>query len=228
MTVPVYTVTRELTGWRKTHDVARFYWWWYVNRLYLRLWRRISIEGEENVPREGAAILASNHVSFLDGNVLSAVSPRKVSFMIAREYYEQREFGWMCRFLGCIPVNRTGQDLAAVKGALKQLAQGRLLGCFPEGGISKSGELREARLGLALLALRAAVPVIPVRISGCKFCDSMWQTFLKPRKVSVRIGEPLRFPDLDPKDREALATVTERISRAIHDLGESPSNGTTA
>lgn len=216
-----YTETRSLTGWRKTHDVVRFYWWWWVNRIYMRVWFRLSIEGAENIPTSGAAILASNHLSFLDANLISAASPRKISFMIAREWYEHWSIRWMAEFLGCIPVNRSGQDLGAVKTALKDLSQGYLLGCFPEGGISQSGEVQDGKQGVALLAIRSGCPVIPIRLSGYGY-QSLPMTFLAPKKIHLTIGKPLAFEGVDPKNREHLARVTEELTEAIRALG----NGT--
>lgn len=214
-----YTETRPLTGWRKVHDKARFYWWWWVNRIYMRLLFRLDISGEENILPTGAAILVSNHISYLDANIISAASPRKVSFMIAREWYEAKAISWMCRFLGCIPVNRSGQDLAAVKSALKGLSQGFLLGCFPEGGISVDGNLQEGKLGVALIALRSGCPIIPVLLSGHRF-QSLLATFFKPKKIRIRIGKSISLEGEDPKDRESLVRVTRKITDAIQNLAD--------
>ncbi len=214
-----YTETRPLTGWRKLHDMARFYWWWWVNRFYMRLFFRLEISGEEWIPSSGSAILVSNHISYLDANIISAASPRKVSFMIAREWYEARLINWMCRFLGCIPVNRSGQDLGAVKSALKGLSQGFLLGCFPEGGISVDGNLQEGKQGVALIALRSGCPMIPVHLSGHCF-QSLPATFFLPKKIHIRIGKPILLDGEDPKDRESLARVTRRITDAIQSLAD--------
>jgi 1-acyl-sn-glycerol-3-phosphate acyltransferase len=216
---PVYTELRPLAGWRRWRDIGRFYWWWYFNRIYTRILFRIRVEGYENIPISGAAVLASNHLSFLDGNILSAASPRRISFMIAKEWYEAFGVNWMCRLLGCIPVNRSGQDLAAVKGALKALSQGALLGCFPEGGISTSGEMRESKLGVALLVLKSGCPVIPVRLAGYRFQSSLLAALFLPKRVSAKIGRPLVFEGEDAKNRESLERVAQAISDAIRDLG---------
>ncbi len=215
----IYTETRSLTGWWKTHDIVRFYWWWWINRIYMRVWFRLSIQGEENIPPSGAAILASNHLSFLDANIISAASPRKISFMIAREWYEHWTIRWMAEFLGCIPVNRSGQDLAAVKTALKHLSRGYLLGCFPEGGISQNGEIQEGKLGVALLAIKSGCPLVPVRLSGYGF-QSLSRTFLIPKRIRITIGKPLVFEGVDSKDRDNLERVTVELTEAIRALGD--------
>ncbi len=216
-----YTETRPLVGWRKKRDVLRFHWWWWVNRFYMRFWFRLSLTGEENIPTSGPAILTSNHIGFLDAHIISAASPRKVSFMIAREWHDQTGVNWICRFLGCIPVNRSGQDVAAIKGALKALSQGFLLGAFPEGGISESGEMRDSKLGIALLAARSGVPVIPVHLSGYRL-QSLPATFLLPKKLGIRIGKPLVFTGEDYKNRESLTRITEEVTEAIRGLGDDP------
>lgn len=219
MTQLVYTETRELTGWRKAYDVFRFYFWWWFNHLYARIWFGLDIEGAEHIPSQGRAILVSNHLSFLDANIISAASPRKVSFMIAKEYYEMTAIKWMCEFLGCIPVNRSGEDIAAVKDAIRKLNKDFLIGAFPEGGISRSGKLEEPKQGIALIALRTGSPVIPVLLSGYRY-QSMWPTFLLPKKVRITVGAPLEFPDEDAKNRESVARVTERIAQSIQELRE--------
>jgi len=215
----IYTETRPLTGWRRTYDVFRFYWWWWVNWIYMRVWFRLSIEGGEYIPISGAAILASNHLSYLDANIISAASPRKVSFMIAREWYEHWTIRWMAEFLGCIPVNRSGQDLGAVKTALKYLSHGYLLGCFPEGGISQDGEMQDGKLGVALLAVKSRCPVIPVRLSGYGY-QSLAGTFLIPKRIRITIGKPLVFEGIESKNRENLERVTRELTQAIRVLEE--------
>jgi 1-acyl-sn-glycerol-3-phosphate acyltransferase len=217
MTKLIYTETRSLTGWRKTHDVFRFYWWWWINRIYMRVWFRLSVKGEENIPTSGPAILASNHLSFLDANIISAASPRKVSFMIAREWYEHWMIRWMAEFLGCIPVNRSGQDLGAIKTALKHLSKEYLLGCFPEGGISQTGEMQDGKLGVALLAVKSGCPVVPVCLSGYGF-QSLKGTFLIPKRIRITIGKPLVFEGVDSKNRENLERVTSELTQAIREL----------
>jgi len=213
----VYTEIRNLSGWRRTLDFLWFHLSWRIIRTYLRLWCRLKVEGEENIPTRGGAILASNHLNFIDGLVILAVSPRKVSFMIAREYYESLWFGWYCRFLGCIPVNRNGRELNAVKKALRGLSDGLLLGVFPEGGITQAEVMADAKIGTALLAIRSGCPVVPIRLSGYGY-QSMLRSVFTPKKVSVRIGTPLRFGGENHKDRETLERVTEEIARAIRNL----------
>ena len=216
----VYTETRELTGFRKTYDVFRFYFWWYVNYWICRIWFGLDIEGAEHIPTDGRGILVSNHLSFLDANIISAASPRKVSFMIAKEYYEMTAIRWMCEFLGCIPVNRSGEDIAAVKGAIKKLNKDFLLGAFPEGGISRTGEMEDPKQGIAMIALRTESPVVPVLLSGYRY-QTMLATFLLPKKIRIKIGPPLDFSGENSKDRESLERVTNRIAQSIQELRES-------
>ncbi|MCA9439852.1 MAG: 1-acyl-sn-glycerol-3-phosphate acyltransferase [Candidatus Omnitrophica bacterium] len=215
----VYTETRELTGFRKTYDVFRFYFWWYVNYWICRIWFGLDIEGAEHIPTDGRGVLVSNHLSFLDANIISAASPRKVSFMIAKEYYEMTAIRWMCEFLGCIPVNRSGEDIAAVKGAIKKLNKDFLLGAFPEGGISRTGEMEDPKQGIAMIALRTESPVVPVLLSGYRY-QTMLATFLLPKKIRIKIGPPLDFSGENSKDRESLERVTNRIAQSIQELRE--------
>jgi 1-acyl-sn-glycerol-3-phosphate acyltransferase len=94
-----------------------------------------------------------------------------------------------------------------------------LLGCFPEGGISTSGEMRDAKAGIGLLAVRTGCPVVPIRLSGYRF-QSMPKAFFLPKRISIRIGKPLRFEGEDHRDRETLVQVTNRIVEVIEELGK--------
>ena len=126
---------------------------------------------------------------------------------------------WMCEFLGCIPVNRSGEDIAAVKGAIKKLNKDFLLGAFPEGGISRTGEMEDPKQGIAMIALRTESPVVPVLLSGYRY-QTMLATFLLPKKIRIKIGAPLDFSGENSKDRESLERVTNRIAQSIQELRE--------
>jgi len=216
----VYTETRKLTGIRKTYDVFRFYFWWWFNQILCRVWYGLDIDGGEHIPSHGRGILVSNHLGFIDAHMISAASPRKVSFMIAKEYYHLKSLKWMCEFLGCIPVNRSGEDISAVKETIRKLNKDYLIGAFPEGVISRTGKMESPKQGIAMIALRTGSPVIPVHLSGYRYQD-MAATLLLPKKLRIKIGPPLDFSGETTKDRESLERVTQRIARSIEDLRES-------
>jgi 1-acyl-sn-glycerol-3-phosphate acyltransferase len=216
----IYTEIHPYTGLRKALDICQFYGYWWFNYLYCRLWFGLRIEGNENIPQRGPALLVCNHLSFIDANLIQAASPRKVSFMIAREYHDALWLHWICHYLGCIPVNRNGQDLGAIKKALKGLTDNMLLGMFPEGGISETGEMQAAKEGIALLAIRSKCPVVPIHLSGYRY-QNMVGAVLYPKRTRIRVGKPLFFDHMDTRDRGDLLEVTRQISASIGRLGGS-------
>jgi 1-acyl-sn-glycerol-3-phosphate acyltransferase len=152
--------------------------------------------------------------------LLQAASDRLLGFMIAREYYEGRWIHWICKAIGCIPVNRDGRDFTAMRTAFRALNDGRVLPIFPEGHIvPESGRrLDEMKLGTAYLAIRAQVPVIPAYISGTPRTDEIIDSLLTPSQARVIFGPPIDLSDIDAGragDKEAQAEVSERFKKAL-------------
>src|SRR6478672_7978952 len=142
--------------------------WESVSRMAFRvifhtLWP-IKIEGAEYVPRHGAAVIVSNHLSLIDPFVIGYGAHRLVNFMGKQELFGIPFVGLWVRKLGGFPVDRSRRDPAALRTALTVLKSGELLGMFPEGTRGTSGEMLELRAGAARLAARTQSPVIPVAV----------------------------------------------------------------
>lgn len=188
-----------------------------VLRLIFRPWA----EGTENVPRDGAAILASNHLSFSDHFFAPLPLPRKVVFLAKSEYFTGRGVkGLLSRAffsgLGQIPIDRSGGEASerALQTGLRVLQSGELLGIYPEGTRTPDGRLYRGKTGVARLALEARVPVIPTAmIGGFEFQPP---GKLAPRlaiRPGVRFGKPLdfsRYYGLE-QDRIVLRAMTDEI-----------------
>src|SRR5580698_4712286 len=186
-------------------------------RLIFRPWA----EGADNVPREGPAILASNHLSFSDHFFAPLPLPRKVVFLAKSEYFTGRGLkGLVSKAffsgLGQIPVDRTGGAASerALRTGLRVLAAGELLGIYPEGTRTPDGRLFRGKTGVARLALEARAPVVPTAmIGGFEFQPP---GKLAPRltiRPGVRFGKPLdfsRYYGLE-RDRIVLRAVTDEI-----------------
>jgi 1-acyl-sn-glycerol-3-phosphate acyltransferase len=131
------------------------------------LWR-ISVKGGENVPRRGGAIIAANHISFLDSVLLMTVLHRRITFVGKAEYLDDWKTKYLFPNVGMIPIDRSGGDAsrAALDAAAEVLARRELFGIFPEGTRSRSGLLYRGRTGVARLALDSGVPIIPAGIVG--------------------------------------------------------------
>ena len=180
---------------------------------------------DDPLPPEGPAILISNHTCCIDHMLLQAATHRLLGFVIAKELYEYWLFRPFCRIGGCIPVRRDGNDVAAMRAALRALKEGRVVPIFPEGRIRPTSgrELGEAKPGVAFIALRAGVPVIPAFIWGTPETNQVVASYLTPSHARVIFGPPIDLSDLAMSgkvDREQFEEVTRRLMDAIRTLHE--------
>ena len=192
--------------------------WRFVNAWYCRIFHCLRRKGSCQIPDAGPAIVVANHTSPIDPLLLQSTCPRLISFMMAREYYEVRAFSWLFIMIRAIPVNRSGMDTAAAKAALRALREGRVVGIFPEGRIAR-GENVKIRPGVAMMAARYKVPIVPAHISGTRKTNSLKAAFFIPSAAIVRYGEPMVLDELgeDPS-REQLQESAERIMESIKAL----------
>lgn len=183
---------------------------------------RTRLSGAENIPASGA-IIAGNHVSYLDPILMWCASPRPVHFMAKRELWDSPVIAWMLPRLWGFPVTRGEPDRTAITTATELLKAGELVGVFPEGGRAEEGsdELRAAQGGAAFIALRAGVPIVPVAFVGT---EKAWPKGAKrPRLVRtyISVGAPIDpgsiLPEGGRKERVAAITgvVMERITAEL-------------
>jgi len=187
------------------------------------------IIGRRNVPSEGAAILASNHLSFVDSIFLPLMIDRPVAFLAKSDYFTGRGIkGWATRMFfkatGQLPIDRSGGQAseASLNTGLQVLGRGDLLGIYPEGTRSPDGKLYRGRTGIARMALEAHVPVIPVVMVDTDTMMPIGTRIPRVVRVGVVIGEPLdfsRFAGMEG-DRYILRSVTDEIMVALQRLGE--------
>jgi 1-acyl-sn-glycerol-3-phosphate acyltransferase len=195
------------------------FWWLMRNVLlgpFLRLLFSPTVEGLENVPEKGGAILAGNHQSFLDNVILPLMIPgRKVVFLGKAEYFEKWYMRWFFKGAAMIPIRRGGGSAseAALDTAVTALREGKLIGIFPEGTRSPDGRLYRGKSGVARMALEAGVPVIPVGITGTFEAMPYNRKVPRPHPVVVRFGAPLSFDRYRemPGDRFLYRAVTDEI-----------------
>jgi 1-acyl-sn-glycerol-3-phosphate acyltransferase len=185
---------------------------------------RVRVEGAiDDIPREGAVIIASNHASNLDVPVLgSSLMPRigrRFQWLGKREVFDWPVVGWIADAGGVHPVDRSTADVEAYRLAKRILDEGHALFVFPEGTRSRDGRLHKARDGVAALALRTGAPIVPVGIAGSYERWPRGQRLPHPGgRVTVRVGPPFRLADVLPPGldrRAATPMATELIMRRI-------------
>lgn len=193
-----------------------------VKPIMLGLYR-IKVEGLENIPKKGSAIIAANHLSFLDSFFIPLViKRRKMTYLAKADYFRSWKTSWFFNSVGQISCERAGgsRSQQSLEIALDVLKDGHLLGIYPEGTRSPDGYLYRGRTGVARLALASGAPVIPVGLVGTE--DVMPKDKKIPRltgrvKVTVKIGKPLDFSRFagQEQDRFALRSVTDEI---VHEI----------
>ncbi|MFI6763243.1 lysophospholipid acyltransferase family protein [Micromonospora sp. NPDC050417] len=189
------------------------------------VWRP-TVEGLENVPAAGGAIIAGNHLSVADELFLGSVVPRHIAFWAKAEYFTGTGFrGWLSRSviggLGAIRVERGGgrAALSAFDGAIPVLRGGDLVAIYPEGTRSPDGRLYRGRTGTARLAMAAGVPIIPVGMIGTDRVQPIGVRVPRPyvRGVTVRFGKPIDVTGRGD-DRTSLRAVTDELMAEIQRL----------
>jgi 1-acyl-sn-glycerol-3-phosphate acyltransferase len=161
---------------------------------------RPKVEGLENIPRSGPAILASNHLAVMDSFYLPLVVRRRITFLAKAEYFTGTGLkGWLSRWfftsVGQVPIDRNDSDAAqaALRTAERLLGEGKLLGMYPEGTRSPDGRLYKGKTGMGRLALQTGVPVIPVAMIGTNVVNPPGTSMLRFGRVTVRFGKPMDF-----------------------------------
>ncbi len=188
-----------------------------TGNLY-RLMFGVSVKGRENIPETGGAILCSNHTSYYDPIALAILTcRRKVNFMAKKELFENPKFSRLISSLGAFPVDREGNDLKAIKTALKILKDGGVLGIFPEGTRTPEMDLSKAKSGVVMFAIKAKVPIIPVYI------ESDYK-LLKPLRITIR--EPIYYDEYYGKkvSAEEYSELAKDVLRKIYGAEKSDSD----
>jgi 1-acyl-sn-glycerol-3-phosphate acyltransferase len=156
-------------------------------RIMFRLFYRCHIEGIENIPKSGGAVIAPNHISFFDPPLTGSAMKRPLYFMAKKELFDIPVFGWIIKRTNAFPVKRGAHDMTAMRNAFSLLEEGNLLLMFPEGTRSKNAKIGKARAGAGMVACNAQVPLIPVKIDNTN-------AMLKFKKIRIKYGKPIYPP----------------------------------
>jgi 1-acyl-sn-glycerol-3-phosphate acyltransferase len=200
--------------------------YWVVKAILtplLRFFFRVEVVGVENIPADGAAILASNHLSFSDSIFLPLVLRRRLTFVAKAEYFDDPKTAWFFRAVGQIPIKREGGSASqgALDAASEVLRDGGLFGIYPEGTRSPDGRLYKGHTGVARLALRNQCPVLAVAMVGTREAQPIGQ--VKPRffmPITVRISAPMTFERYHDRadDPRVLREITDQIMFELREL----------
>ncbi len=184
-------------------------------RLFILLWAILPVEGQDRLPARGPYILVANHINWKDPPVISLALKVSIRWMAKVEVFDWFVVGFLLRGIGCFPVRRGESDRRAIVTALRVLESGQPLGFFPEGHRSETAELLRAKTGIALLASRSGVPLVPCGISGTPTARLRVR---RRREVTIRIGEPFYVKDLPEargRDDQAIADAIMRRIAAL-------------
>ncbi|MFN8104331.1 MAG: lysophospholipid acyltransferase family protein [Acidimicrobiia bacterium] len=204
--------------WPKRPGFGVAYWVLrYGLEVLMRLLYRVKVEGSANVPRKGSVILAANHLSAFDSPFFAIGFRRRITALANARYFESKN-GWFFRGMAQIPLipgDDASKDLAFAS-ARELLGHGKILGIFPEGNRSLDGKLHRGRLGVAVLAREAGVPVVPAGMVGT--FDVFPKGAKKPkffRRITIRVGEPLTHPSGNAVDDRAF---TDAVMASLAEL----------
>jgi len=193
----------------------------------LRLAYQPWVVGARNVPRSGAAIVASNHLAVIDSFILPLLIKRRVTFLGKSDYFTGKGLkgkivAWFMTGIGVIPVDRSGgaASEAALRTGLRVLREGSLFGIYPEGTRSPDGRLYKAKTGVARMALESGAPVIPVAMVDTDVAQPVGRTVPAFMPLGAVIGEPLDFSRYKgmETDKFVLRAVADEIEYAILSL----------
>lgn len=177
---------------------------------------RLHVEGQEFIPRMGPAILAANHVSYIDPIIIGIATPRPVCFMAKKELFRSPLFGWLLRQFGTIPINRYRTDVQAFKRSASALKAGEIVAIFPEGTRGDGVNLRPAKPGIGLIAAQTGAPVIPTFHQGTGKVLPRGAWLPRPYRITVTFGAPCRFPENQAEtEQDQVVTFSQTIMEEI-------------
>lgn len=195
--------------WRLATAMFRLLAWLLTHTLF-----DITIRGAENIPHHGPAILAANHTSFFDMCLVGGCMQRVIRFLMLQEYFESRWARPVCRLMRAIPF-KPGNGVEALEEAAEELKAGKVICIFPEGQISRNGQLLPFRKGIEILAQKTGAPIVPVHIDGMRggpFTeDTAGKMTILPRcfpwRVTISFGEALRSESTVDEVRTAVVRL---------------------
>lgn len=170
------------------------------------------VKGKENIPRKGGFIIASNHLSYLDSIVIGVASPRKLHYLAKSSLFKIPVLNFLIKIYGAIPIEREKKYSISIRKGLEILKRGGGVVIFPEGTRNPKGEVKIPKKGVAFLAYKTGVPVIPAKIKGTEKALFIGGKLIKPAKIKVIFGPPIKV------ESNNYFNQTNKIMRLIKEL----------
>jgi len=188
--------------------------------LVFKLFFHLKVTGRSHIPRRGGAILASNHASYADILLIGCGIFRRLRYVAKAELFKGFIWRTVWRYLGGIPINRRGVSSESFKKIFDLINEGHLVVIFPEGTRSTTGELREGKLGIGMIAAMSGAKVIPTYISGSSQVLRAHSRKIRRHPVSVTYGKPVEFSDLirTKEGKELYQAISQRIMERSQEL----------
>lgn len=193
--------------------------------LFCRSWIRLRASGQENIDNTRGGLFLVNHQSFLDPLLVAVLLSRPVSFLARDSLFRVPVLGWILRSTYVIPISREAARGGSIRVAMERLESGFLVGIFPEGTRSTTGEVKSFRPGFLSLARRSQQPIYPVGIAGANRAMPKGALWIRPVRIEVVYGKPLTAEELDrlqnEKDDSALAEMArQRVAECASQAAE--------
>lgn len=190
-----------------------------VARVTARPYFRLSCENAERMPA-GPCVVAPNHSSFMDPFALQCALPRRVVFLMTSDWYNRPLLRPFFRAMGAVPLQENARsNRAALDRALDAIERGMPIAIFPEGAVTRDGSLGRFHGGVAQIAVRAGVPIVPVGIDGTFAAFPKGRWIPRPKRVTVRLGESIEVPPVDDVDksarRRAFREITDQVKAGV-------------
>ena len=184
--------------------------------IIFKLFFRLKVTGQQNIPLDGPFIIVANHSSLLDPVILGVSVRPKVIFVATAYLFKIGWLGYLLRKANSIPVQREN-DISSLKRALKILQQGGVLGIFPEGGVDRQKDDLPIKAGAAFLATKVGVPIVPIKIKGADKALPRGAKFIRSlHKIEVEIKKPIYCSRQTNKDKEIIKRVVESYIKEIY------------
>lgn len=187
--------------------------------IIFKLFFRLKVTGQQNIPQDGPFIIVANHSSLLDPVILGVSVRPKIIFIAAAYLFEIHWLGYLLRKANSIPINRENytSNIKYLKQALKILQKSGVLGIFPEGGVDRQKDDLPIKAGAAFLATRVGVPIVPIRIKGANKALPRGAKFIRSlNKIEVEIKKPIFCSRQTNKNKEIIKRVVESYIKEIY------------